>query len=399
MSMKPSESTQTPAPPTVPPEIQTVLSGARLSVRFRGDWKLDALSDAAAEKALAQSEQTALVALSAQSGVELLELDGKELGQWDSSLLVPITRLTAQAEERGIRIQNDQLPVGVRNLTRLALAGPPNRNARRETVSESLFSRLGGLFLSLPDTTSRVLAFIGELVLGFGRLFSGKSGCTRSNVLLSLQECGAEALPIISLISLLVGLILAFVGIIQLGMFGAEIYVSSLVAVGMTRIMGAIMTGIILAGRTGASYAAVIGTMQVNEEIDALNTLGIPPSDYLVLPRLIALTLMTPLLVLYADFMGIMGGALVGVGILGLDPMEYFTFTQKGFNLNNLWVGMVHGLVFGMVISITGCYQGLNCGRNAEAVGRATTSAVVYSIVGIVLATAVLTLLCNILKI
>lgn len=399
MSMKPSESTQTPAPPTVPPEIQTVLSGARLSVRFRGDWKLDALSDAAAEKALAQSEQTALVALSAQSGVELLELDGKELGQWDSSLLVPITRLTAQAEERGIRIQNDQLPVGVRNLTRLALAVPPNRNARRETVSESLFSRLGGLFLSLPDTTSRVLAFIGELVLGFGRLFSGKSGCTRSNVLLSLQECGAEALPIISLISLLVGLILAFVGIIQLGMFGAEIYVSSLVAVGMTRIMGAIMTGIILAGRTGASYAAVIGTMQVNEEIDALNTLGIPPSDYLVLPRLIALTLMTPLLVLYADFMGIMGGALVGVGILGLDPMEYFTFTQKGFNLNNLWVGMVHGLVFGMVISITGCYQGLNCGRNAEAVGRATTSAVVYSIVGIVLATAVLTLLCNILKI
>ncbi len=399
MSMKTSESTQTPAPPTAPPEIQTVLSGARLSVRFRGDWKLDALSDAAAEKALAQSEQTALVALSAQSGVELLELDGKELGQWDSSLLVPITRLTAQAEERGIRIQNDQLPVGVRNLTRLALAVPPNRNARRETVSESLFSRLGGLFLSLPDTTSRILAFIGELVLGFSRLFSGKSGCTRSNVLLSLQECGAEALPIISLISLLVGLILAFVGIIQLGMFGAEIYVSSLVAVGMTRIMGAIMTGIILAGRTGASYAAVIGTMQVNEEIDALNTLGIPPSDYLVLPRLIALTLMTPLLVLYADFMGIMGGALVGVGILGLDPMEYFTFTQKGFNLNNLWVGMVHGLVFGMVISITGCYQGLNCGRNAEAVGRATTSAVVYSIVGIVLATAVLTLLCNILKI
>ena len=197
----------------------------------------------------------------------------------------------------------------------------------------------------------------------------------------------------------LVGLILAFVGVIQLSMFGAQIYVSSLVSVGMTRIMGAIMTGIILAGRTGASYAAVIGTMQVNEEIDALNTLGVPPSDYLVMPRLIALTIMTPLLVLYADFMGIVGGFLVGVGVLGLDPMEYYTFTQKGFNLNNLWVGMVHGLVFGMVISITGCYQGLNCGRNAEAVGRATTSAVVYSIVGIVLATAALTLLCNILKI
>ena len=182
-------------------------------------------------------------------------------------------------------------------------------------------------------------------------------------------------------------------------MFGAEIYVSSLVAVSMTRIMGAIMTGIILAGRTGASYAAVIGTMQVNEEIDALTTLGVAPSDYLIMPRILALTAMTPLLVLYSDFMGIMGGFIVGVGMLGLDPMEYYTFTQKGFNINNLWVGMVHGAVYGMLIAITGCYQGLRCGRNAEAVGKATTSAVVYSIVGIVLSTAVLTILCNILNI
>ncbi len=391
-----------PAPDTaqlpIAPEMQTALSGTRLSVRFRGDWRLESLADTSTAKALAEAEQTALAALSAGRGVTELELDGEQLGQWDSSLLVPTTRLVTLAKEAGIAIRDDKLPAGVRNLTALALAVPP-RTTRQETASESLLARFGGFLLSFPATASRVLAFLGELVLGFGRLFGGKSGCTRANVWLCLQESGAEALPIVSLISLLVGLILAFVGIIQLGMFGAEIYVSSLVAVGMTRIMGAIMTGIILAGRTGASYAAVIGTMQVNEEIDALNTLGIPPSDYLVLPRLIALTIMTPLLVLYADFMGIMGGFLVGVGVLGLDPMEYFTFTQKGFNLNNLWVGMVHGLVFGMVISITGCYQGLSCGRNAEAVGRATTSAVVYSIVGIVLATAVLTLLCNILKI
>ena len=222
---------------------------------------------------------------------------------------------------------------------------------------------------------------------------------TRLVTLAKEQESGVDALPIVSLISLLVGLILAFVGVIQLKMFGAEIYVSSLVAVSMTRIMGAIMTGIILAGRTGASYAAVIGTMQVNEEIDALTTLGVAPSDYLIMPRILALTAMTPLLVLYSDFMGIMGGFIVGVGMLGLDPMEYYTFTQKGFNINNLWVGMVHGAVYGMLIAITGCYQGLRCGRNAEAVGKATTSAVVYSIVGIVLSTAVLTILCNILNI
>ena len=244
-----------------------------------------------------------------------------------------------------------------------------------------------------------IFDFIGELVLSAGRLFRGRSSCTPGNVWLAVQESGVDALPIVSLISLLVGLILAFVGVIQLKMFGAEIYVSSLVAVSMTRIMGAIMTGIILAGRTGASYAAVIGTMQVNEEIDALTTLGVAPSDYLIMPRVLALTAMTPLLVLYSDFMGIMGGFIVGVGILGLDPMEYYTFTQKGFNINNLWVGMVHGAVYGMLIAITGCYQGLRCGRNAEAVGKATTSAVVYSIVGIVLSTAVLTILCNILNI
>ena len=391
------ESAPAPVPSSVSPEMHTVISGTRLCVRFRGDWRLENMSSSTTASSLTNAEQSALQALTGRTVTEL-EMDGEALGEWDSSLLVSTTRLVALARKSDIAVFDDRLPEGVRNLTSLALAVPP-RTTRRAMSSEPLLAHLGDIFLSFPVTVSRVLAFLGELVLSFGRLFSGRSGCTRANVWLCLQESGVEALPIVSLISLLVGLILAFVGIIQLGMFGAEIYVSSLVAVGMTRIMGAIMTGIILAGRTGASYAAVIGTMQVNEEIDALNTLGIPPSDYLVLPRLIALTIMTPLLVLYADFMGIMGGVLVGVGVLGLDPMEYFTFTQKGFNLNNLWVGMVHGIVFGLVISITGCYQGLNCGRNAEAVGRATTAAVVYSIVGIVLATAALTLLCNILKI
>ena len=136
----------------------------------------------------------------------------------------------------------------------------------------------------------------------------------------------------------------------------------------------------------------------MNEELDALTTLGVSPSDYLLLPRLLALTAMTPLLVLYADLMGILGGFVVGAGILGLDPMEYYTFTRKGFGLSNLWVGILHGTVFGMVIALTGCYQGLRCGRSAEAVGTATTRAVVFSIVGIVLSTAALTLLCNILE-
>ncbi len=328
-----------------------------------------------------------------------LELMGAELGRWDSSLLVITTRLVRIAQEHGIPVRDDGLPDGVRNLTRLALVVPPTDGARSQKDAESFLAVLGGTVLGIPATVKSVLDFLGEIVLSMGRLVRGRSSGTSLHFWRALQEAGVDALPIVSLISLLVGLILAFVGVVQLSMFGAEIYVSSLVAIGMTRIMGAVMTGIILAGRTGASYAAVIGTMQVNEEIDALVTLGIAPSDYLVMPRLLALTIMTPLLVIYADAMGIAGGFLVGVGVLGLDPMEYLTFTRKGFGLSNLWVGVAHGAVFGLVIAITGCYQGLRCGRNAEAVGKATTQAVVFSIVGIVLSTAVLTLLCNLLKI
>ena len=367
-----------------------------VSVVFSGNWKRGETGPdflASRNEALEKAEK----ALS--DGARTLRLEGDRLGDWDSGVIVVTARLVALARERGVDIDDSRLPEGVRNLTGLALEVPPNTGAQRKKKEASALEKIGGFVLAIPQTGRNVLDFIGEVVLSFGRLFSGRSSCTAANVWLSVQESGVEALPIVSLISVLVGLILAFVGVIQLGMFGAEIYVSSLVAVGMTRIMGAIMTGIIIAGRTGASYAAVIGTMQVNEEIDALTTLGVAPSDYLVMPRILALTAMTPLLVLYSDFMGIMGGFIVGVGVLGLDPMEYYTFTQKGFSLNNLWVGLVHGAAYGLIIAITGCYQGLRSGRNAEAVGRATTSAVVYSIVGIVLATAVLTILFNILNI
>lgn len=383
-----------------PPDGNAALSAETrdgvVSVAFSGNWKRGETGPdflAARNEALEKAEK------SLADGARALRLVGERLGDWDSGVIVVTARLVALARERKVEIDDSLLPEGVRNLTGLALEVPPNTGAQRKKKTASILEKIGDFALTFPQTGRNVLEFIGEVVLSFGRLFSGRSSCTAANVWLSVQESGVEALPIVSLISVLVGLILAFVGVIQLSMFGAEIYVSSLVAVGMTRIMGAIMTGIIIAGRTGASYAAVIGTMQVNEEIDALTTLGVAPSDYLVMPRILALTAMTPLLVLYSDFMGIMGGFIVGVGVLGLDPMEYYTFTQKGFSLNNLWVGLVHGAAYGLIIAVTGCYQGLRSGRNAEAVGRATTSAVVYSIVGIVLATAVLTILFNILNI
>lgn len=364
-----------------------------MRVVFSGNWRLDCQSAALrtarieADKLVNDPRTTNLV------------FSANDLGEWDSSLLSVMVHLAQLARAKKSTCNAEALPEGVRNLLQLALTVPPNSDAARSSAAPGFLTTVGKWVLTAPRQALGIIDFIGDVTLALGRFFSGRAACSGRDIMRQIQECGAEALPIASLISLLVGLILAFVGVVQLSMFGAEIYVSSLVAIGMTRIMGAIMTGIILAGRTGASFAAIIGTMQVNEEVDALVTSGVSPVDFLVLPRVLALSLMTPLLVLYADFMGMVGGFLVAVLVIGLNPVEYMTFTRVGFSLNNLWVGLAHGFVFGIVIAVTGCYQGLRCGRSAEAVGLATTAAVVYSIVGIVLSTAVLTILFNILKI
>ena len=206
-------------------------------------------------------------------------------------------------------------------------------------------------------------------------------------------------MPIVSLICFLVGLILAFIGAIQLQLFGAQIYVADLVGIAMVRLMAAIMTGIVMAGRTGGAFAAQLGTMQVNQEIDALKTLGISPMEFLVLPRMLALAVMMPLLCLYANIMGILGGMVVGVGMLNIGFMEYYNETAKAIGLWNLGIGLFSGFVFGVIVALAGCMRGMQCGRSASAVGDAATSAVVTAIVGIILSTAVITVLCNFLGI
>jgi len=242
-----------------------------------------------------------------------------------------------------------------------------------------------------------MLTFLGEVTVAFGRLITGRARFPNDVFFATLKATGVDALPIVSLISLLIGLILAFVGAVQLSMFGAQIYVASLVAIAMVRVMGAVMAGIIMAGRTGAAFSAEIGTMQVNEEIDALQTMGISPMEYLVLPRMLALVIMMPLLCIYADLMGVLGGFIVGVGMLDLTVTEYYHETVRALSLVDFWVGLFQGAVFGVIIALAGCLRGMQCGRSASAVGTATTSAVVTSIVAIVVATAIITVVCNVL--
>jgi len=337
--------------------------------------------------------------LSAEPDITRASFDTNGLEGWDSGLLTFLLSVMDQCTLKKVDVDRDGLPSGVNRLLALATAVPERQGARRGEARVPFLERVGVSAIDFRRSLLDMVAFIGETFTSFVRLFTGRARFRGSDMLLILQECSADALPIVSLISLLVGLILAFVGAIQLKLFGAQIYVADLVGIGMVRAMGAIMTGIIIAGRTGAAFAASIGTMQVNEEIDALQTTGVSPMDFLVLPRVLALSLMMPLLTIYADLMGILGGLIVGVLGLDLSAMEYFQETKKAIGLTNVWIGLFSGFVYGVLVAVAGCMRGMRCGRSASAVGDATTSAVVTSIVSIVVATAIITVLCDILGI
>jgi phospholipid/cholesterol/gamma-HCH transport system permease protein len=337
--------------------------------------------------------------LAAASAVRRLTFDGRQLGAWDSGLLTFLLMVGKVCAERQVAVDEAALPDGVRRLLALAAAVPDRNGARQGPGRASFLEKVGVGALGAWRRNFEMAAFLGEAAVACGRLLTGRARFRRSDLFAIMRDCGSRALPIVSLISVLVGLILAFVGAVQLQMFGAEIYVASLVGIAVVRIMGAIMTGIIMAGRTGAAFAAQIGTMQVNEEIDALRTMGFSPFEFLVLPRLLALSLMMPLLCLYANLMGILGGLFVGVFMLDLNVMEYLNMTQASVRLKDFWVGLFHSAVFGVLVALCGCLRGMQCGRSASAVGQATTSAVVSGIVSIVVATGIITLICNVLGI
>lgn len=310
---------------------------------------------------------------------------------WDSLLLVWLGRWREQARTSEIELDLSGMPEGALRLMRLAEAVPAQEGNRRENQKSAWLVRLGVRTMQTGAGFGATLVFLGELVFALGRFLIGKARYRKSEFWVIVQACGPNSLVIVGTISLLVGAILAFVGAVQLRMFGAEALVANLVGLGMVMEMGALMTGILLAGRTGAAFAAQLGTMQVNEEIDALETLGIPSMEYLVLPRVLALALMTPLLVIYANVFGILGGGLVGVLFLGLSPVAYFYQSFELMTPAMFLQGMIKGSTYGILVALCGCYRGMHCGRSASAVGEATTGAVVSGIVAIVISDALWT--------
>ncbi len=300
--------------------------------------------------------------------------------------------LAKQIQAAGLTLDLSRLPKNIRDMLTLALK-VENRPPKDAVSQSGLLERIGKKSFIIYEQVKSALRFMHETNLSLLRFFSGRAIWRRKDFWFVFGDCSYKAVGIIALVSFLVGLILAFVGALQLRTFGAGIYVASMVALGMTRIMAAIMVGIIMAGRTGSSYAATLGTMQVNEEIDALKTLGIKISDYLVTPRLVSLVVTIPFLTLLADALGILGGAVVGVSFLDLSSSSYFDYSIKALSLKNILVGLMHSVVYGIIISLCGCYEGLNAGRDADSVGKATTGAVVTALVWMIVATGVLTVI------
>lgn len=358
-----------------------------LLVRLSGTWTLaDGIP----------SPDEVLSKIGTKPGVQHLAFDSSEIGEWDNGLLIFLKKIAVACSRDSVQLNVQGLPKGVQGLLKLAIA-VPTKDTARDPMETSLLNLVGDVSLRMTRSWAESLSFIGEAFLSFLKLLRGKARFRARDLWVQMRMCGADALPIVTLILFLIGIILGFSAAISLRMFGAEIYIATLVGVAVVREMAPMMTAIILAGRSGAAFAAELGTMTVNEEIDALRTAGFSPMEFLVLPRLLALGLMMPLLTLYADFMGILGGALVSKSLSGISYTLYMQQTIEALDATQFFLGAIKAAIYGILVAVAGCMRGIQCGRSASAVGTATTSAVVTGIIYVIVASAVTTFIFTIL--
>ena len=250
----------------------------------------------------------------------------------------------------------------------------------REPSIRALVEHVGRATFEILEETHRLLAFLGLTVQALGRSVV-QPGRIRFTALIShMEKTGLDALPIVGLISFLIGVVLAYQGADQLRQFGAEIFVVNLVGVSILREIGILLTAIIIAGRSGSAFTASIGSMKVREEIDAMRTLGLDPMDVLVLPRLVALVLTLPMLAFFADMMGLLGGCLLAWGALGISPGQFVDRLLDAIPMWTFWVGIIKAPVFAFLIALIGCFEGFQVSGSAESVGQYTTRAVVEAI-------------------
>jgi phospholipid/cholesterol/gamma-HCH transport system permease protein len=321
--------------------------------------------------------------------VRVVNVDASALGSWDSSLLIFLRQGQEYCEAHQLEFGTEGVPERIASLLALARV-VPERVVDRDEPRLSPVARFGLAGVALWDGSHEAVTFMGDVIQRGARLLRGRVRMRWREFWVVVQSNGSGALPIVTLIALLVGVIIAFLGVVVLKRMGAGYYVSYLVGYGMLRELGALMTGIIIAGRTGAGFAAELGSMKITEEIDALSTLGISPIDHLVLPRVLGLFVMMPLLAVYADLVGIAGGMGVALALLDLTPTQFVHGMLSAVQLSDALLGVFKATIFGAIIGMAGCMKGLRTGSDAGAVGRSATSAVVVGITLIILANAVI---------
>ena len=330
--------------------------------------------------------------------VRAVNVDASALGTWDSSLLIFLRQGQEYCEAHQLEFGTEGVPERIASLLALARV-VPERVTDRDEPRLSPVARFGLAGIAAWDAAHVAVTFTGEVIQRGAQLLRGRVRMRWREFWVVVQSNSSGALPIVTLIALLVGVIIAFLGVVVLKRFGAGYYVSYLVGYGMLREMGALMTGIIMAGRTGAGFAAELGSMKITEEIDALSTLGISPIDHLVLPRVLGLFVMMPLLVVYADLVGIVGGMGVSLAMLDLTPTQFMHGLLTAVELSDTLLGVFKATIYGLIIGMAGCMKGLRTGSDAGAVGRSATSAVVLGITLIILANAVIDWLAALLQI
>jgi phospholipid/cholesterol/gamma-HCH transport system permease protein len=320
-------------------------------------------------------------------------LRAEAVERWDTSLLLFLFEVQQWCRVNGAYCDLEQLPEKIRTL--LSQMVVTHETSVPFDRSANFVTTVG---LATQDTMKKareISHFVGECVLASTRLARNPAKFRWRDCVAEMQQCGAMALPIVSLVSLLVGVTLAYTGAIVLRQYGGDIYIADLIGLSMVREMGAVMTGVVLAGRTGAAFAATLGNMKANEEIDALETLGIPAVQFLVLPRIVALSVMMPFLSLYANALGIFGGMAVAYGLLNIPPAAFWVEMLTIVDLSDIISGLIKAVTFGVIIGLAGCLRGLQAERSAAGVGRAATSAVVTALLLMIIADAIYAVLFN----
>lgn len=354
------------------PGWQSSVRGGALLVSLQGDWSVRG------EGAHARTPQGLLE----HADVRAVAFDSGNLGRWDSSLLIFLSSLREAAAAHRVKFDEAGLPAAARRLLGLlyaerpSLANPPARIG--------LMGRIGEWTLARWSDGAALASLAGEAVLRAAPALRGRVHTRAGDLLNLIYETSGAALPMVALVNVLVGAIIAFVGGIQLRRLGAEVYVSNLIGVTEVREMAPLITAIVMSGRTGSAYATEISAMQGSEEIDALRALGIPIFDYLVLPRLVALGAMMAPLCAYAGALGIFGGFAVAVWIMDLSVGTFVAHVRDAVAGADIALGLVKSIAFGSWIALAGCRIGLSAGRSATDVGRAATTAAVSGIVGVI---------------